>query len=69
MSIFSDLIERARSLLFRAREDRELDEELRTHLEMEAEYRKRHGEPSDIAYRASAIALTKKMDQHDFTMD
>lgn len=57
MSIFSDLIERVRSLLFRAREERELDEELRTHLEMEAEYRKRHGESSDTAYRGSAIAL------------
>jgi predicted permease len=57
MSIFSDIAERVRSLVFRAREDRELEEELRTHLEMEAEYRKRAGESDASAYRASAIAL------------
>jgi len=37
MSILSDVLERVRALVFRRREERELDEELRTHVEMEAE--------------------------------
>ena len=57
MSILSDLVERARSLLFHSRDERELDEELRIHMEMEAEYRRRSGAPDEIARRASAIAL------------
>lgn len=57
MSILSDLVERIRSLLFHAREERELDEELRTHMTMEADYRKRTGESDDNARRGSAIAL------------
>ncbi len=35
MRVFTPAWERVRSLLFRAREDREMDEELRSHLEME----------------------------------
>lgn len=57
MSFFSDLVERARSLVFRNREERELDEELRTHMEMEAEYRRRSGQASNDAERGSAIAF------------
>jgi hypothetical protein len=34
MSIFSDFVERLRSIVFHSRDERELDEELRTHLEM-----------------------------------
>ena len=55
MSILSDIIERVRSLVFRAREERELDEELRTHMAMEADYRHRTGQTD--AERGSAIAL------------
>jgi predicted permease len=57
MSFFSDLVERARSLVFRNREERELDEELRTHMEMEAEYRRRSGHSAGDAQRESAIAF------------
>ena len=37
MRLVAEVRERLRALLFRAREDRELDEELRFHLEMEVE--------------------------------
>ena len=36
MSMLSDLIARLRALVFRRAEERDLDEELRFHLEMEA---------------------------------
>jgi predicted permease len=57
MSILSDLVERVRSLVFHGRDERELDEELRTHVEMEAEYRKQMGVPEQAAVRGGAIAL------------
>jgi predicted permease len=53
----TDLLERARALLFRRREERELAEELRTHAEMEAEHRKQQGLGTDEARRQSLIAL------------
>jgi putative ABC transport system permease protein len=57
MSLLHDLVERLRALVFRGREDRELDEELRFHLEMEAEQQERTGASADEARRLSAIAL------------
>src|SRR5262249_16831141 len=57
MSILSDIAERGRALLFHSRDDRDLDEELRTHLAMEAEYLRRSGASDEHARRASAIAL------------
>lgn len=57
MSILSDIFERVRSVLFNAREERELDEELRTHLEMDAAYRRQQGASHDAAIRQSAMAL------------
>lgn len=57
MSIFSDIAERVRALLFVAREERELDEELRTHIEMEAEYRRQGGATPASALRESTMAL------------
>lgn len=57
MSVFSDLIERARALLFKTREERELQEELRFHLDMEAEHNKRAGMNDDEARRRGHIAL------------
>ncbi len=57
MSVFSDMMERLRSLIFRSRDERELDEELRTHMEMEAEYRRRSGDSENDARRRSTIAL------------
>ena len=57
MSILSDILERTRALVFRRREERELEEELRTHVEMEAEYRKRSGQIDADAHRDSLIAL------------
>ena len=52
-----DLVERIRFLVFRDREDRELQEELQFHLDMEAEQRKRGGLGPAEARRQSAIAL------------
>src|SRR6185503_17559871 len=57
MSVLPDLIERLRALVFRGREDRELDEELRFHLEMEAEQRERAGASAEEARRLSALAI------------
>jgi predicted permease len=57
MSLASDCLERLRSLLFHSRDERELDEELRTHLEMEAEHRRRTGASADSAVRTAALAL------------
>jgi len=57
MSFFADLLERVRALLFRRREERELDEELSFHLSMEADYRRRHGESHADAHRAAMMAL------------
>ena len=57
MSVFSDLIERIRALVFRLRDERELDEELRTHVEMERAYRERSGQSDADARRLSLIAL------------
>jgi len=57
MSILSDGVLRLRALVFRRSEERELDEELRTHVAMEAEYRKRSGESETDAHRGSVIAL------------
>src|SRR5687768_18273514 len=43
MSLVSDLTERFRALVFRGREDRELQEEMRMHLEMQVEKNLRDG--------------------------
>jgi predicted permease len=57
MSAFSDFVERARALLFRSHEERELHEELRFHVEMEAEQNKRAGMSDGEARRRGYIAL------------
>jgi predicted permease len=57
MSLFSDLLERARALLFRERQERELEEELRFHVEREAEERRRQGVPPDAARRGALLAF------------
>ena len=57
MSMLSDLIARLRALVFRRAEERDLDEELRFHLEMEAEHQRRMGRPDAEAERQGHIAL------------
>lgn len=57
MSVLTDLVERIRALLFRRREDLELDEELRDHLARETEARIRKGVPPDRARREAALVL------------
>ena len=57
MSVLIDLWERARSLVLRAREDRELDEELRFHVDMETEQQRRLGLSDAEAHRRSMLAL------------
>lgn len=57
MSVFSDLIERVRSVLFRRRDERELAEELRFHTEMDVEQLQRSGVSEHEARRRSALML------------
>lgn len=57
MSIFSDLLERLSSLVHRSRDDRELDEELRFHVDMETEQQRRRGLDPSEAKRRSMLAL------------
>ena len=57
MSALSDVWARLSSLLLRRREERELAEELRFHLAMEAESRRAAGTPAAEAERQSRIAL------------
>ena len=51
------LARRVRAVLFRSRAERELAEELRLHLELEAAERARHGEAPDQARREAAVAF------------
>ncbi|MEO7359207.1 MAG: ABC transporter permease, partial [Gemmatimonadaceae bacterium] len=58
MSVFSDLVERLRTLVFRRQEERELEEELRFHVTMEAEQlQKQAGVSAVEAQRRSVMAL------------
>ncbi|HVT40935.1 MAG TPA: ABC transporter permease [Gemmatimonadaceae bacterium] len=57
MSAFSDLVERLRAIVFRGREERELREELRFHVDMEAQQNARGGMDDGEARRRSFIAL------------
>jgi predicted permease len=57
MSILTDLLLRLRAIVFRGAEDRELDEELRLHVEMEEDYRRRTGVSHAEAHRQALIAL------------
>lgn len=57
MSVWSDWSERVRSLVFRRRDERELDEELRFHVDMEAAARTRGGLDPAEARRRSAAAF------------
>jgi putative ABC transport system permease protein len=57
MSLWSELRERARSLLFRSRQERELAEEMRFHLEMEVEKGLREGLDPEEARRRAHLAF------------
>jgi putative ABC transport system permease protein len=57
MSLITDLVERLRALVFRRREERELDEELRFHVEQEAARHRLTGATDAEARRRGAIAL------------
>lgn len=57
MSAFSDVFERLRTLVFRRQEERELEEELRFHVSMEAELQKELGYSTAEAHRRSVMAL------------
>jgi len=57
MSLLSDLGARLASILWRRREERELEEELRFHLDMEADRQRRGGATADAARRRGVIAL------------
>ncbi len=57
MSLLSDLLERIRSLVFRSRQERELAEELRFHVDREAAERIRAGDPPETARRAALLAF------------
>jgi putative ABC transport system permease protein len=57
VSFAADLAERLRALLFRARQERELDEELRFHVERETAERVRHGAEPATARREALVAF------------
>ncbi|HEX4681876.1 MAG TPA: ABC transporter permease [Gemmatimonadaceae bacterium] len=57
MSIVSDFVARLRAIVFRRAEERELEEELRLHVEMEEDYRRRGGVGHAEAHRQALIAL------------
>jgi len=57
MSIISEIRSRLRALVLRRAEERELDEELRFHAEMEAQHRRLPGMSEEEARRLALIAL------------
>jgi predicted permease len=57
MSALSDGLERLRALVFRQRQERDLDDELRFHVEREAEERRRNGADAHMARRDALVAL------------
>lgn len=57
MSLLTDLLARARALLLRSREEREMEEELRFHLDMETEHNRAAGMTPDEARRRSRLSL------------
>ncbi len=57
MSLLSDALERLKALLFRGRQERELAEELRFHLDREATERIRNGAAPDTARRDAVLAF------------
>ncbi|MEP6765692.1 MAG: permease prefix domain 1-containing protein, partial [Gemmatimonadaceae bacterium] len=57
MSAYSDIVERLRTLIFRRREERELAEELRFHVNMETEHNEKRGLSATEAHRQSMLAL------------
>ena len=57
MSVFTDLLERGRALLFSPRQDREMDDEFRFHLDREIEERMRRGASHEQARRDALIAF------------
>ena len=57
MSLFTDLVERARALVYSARYEREMGEELRFHIEREVEERVQRGADPAQARRAALLAF------------
>ncbi|MEZ4588238.1 MAG: ABC transporter permease [Gemmatimonadales bacterium] len=69
MSFLSDLRARLGSLFGRARADRELNEELRFHVAMQAEALEREGVPPEEARRRALIALGRIAQTEEETRD
>jgi putative ABC transport system permease protein len=57
MSVLTDVGSRLASIFRRGREERELEEELRFHVDMEADRQRRAGATADAAHRRGLIAL------------
>ncbi|HET9948993.1 MAG TPA: permease prefix domain 1-containing protein, partial [Longimicrobiales bacterium] len=57
MSLWSEVTERVRALVFRSREERELEEEVAFHLEREAERNVRDGMSPEAARRRALLAF------------
>ncbi|MEX2374252.1 MAG: ADOP family duplicated permease [Dehalococcoidia bacterium] len=57
MRFWAEIRERARAIFFRAREERELTEEIRFHIEMEAQRLLRDGHSPDEALRRARVAF------------
>jgi predicted permease len=57
MSALTDFVERLRALVFRGRQERDLDDELRFHVERDTEERQRNGVESGAARRDALVAF------------
>jgi predicted permease len=57
MSVFSDLVIRARALFLRGREERDMDDEVRFHVDRDVEERVRRGQSPDAARREALLAF------------
>lgn len=57
MNFFSDVLVRVRALFFRGAEDREMDEEVRYHIERDTQERIRKGKTRDVARREALLAF------------
>jgi predicted permease len=57
MSALTDFLVRIRAMVFRGREEREMDDEVRFHLDRDAQERMRRGASPDVARRQAALSF------------
>ena len=57
MSLLSDILVRVRAVVFRGAEDREMDDEVRFHIDRETQERVRRGQAPEVARREAFVAF------------